>query len=158
MSKSRALTHLNAKGHAHMVDVSAKLETQREAIAKGTLHVSKSTLRLLKQGKTKKSDVLATARVAGISAAKATSTLIPLCHAIALSHVSIEIELKSAHIAVTARCVCSGPTGVEMEALTAASVTLLTLYDMLKAHDRAMTFTVGLEEKRGGRTGSWKRA
>jgi cyclic pyranopterin monophosphate synthase len=152
------LTHLTKAGHAHMVNVGDKEETRRSARARGFLTVSKSTLTLVRSGKTKKSDVLATARIAGISAAKETSRLIPLCHTLALSHVTVELTLKPKGIEVTSHCECVGRTGVEMEALTAASITLLTLYDMLKAHDKAMSFEVFLREKRGGRSGTWARA
>lgn len=151
------LTHLNKHGHAQMVDIGAKADTKRSAEAQGFLEVSTATLRLLKSGKTKKGDVLATARIAGMMAAKQTSSLIPLCHPLALTRVNIDVKTRPKGIEVLARCECTGKTGVEMEALTAASVTLLTLYDMLKAHDRGMSFQVTLVEKSGGRSGSWKR-
>jgi cyclic pyranopterin monophosphate synthase len=151
------LTHVNKRGQAHMVDIGHKDETKRIARAHGVLVVSKATLTLVRRGQTNKSDVLATARIAGISAAKETSRLIPLCHPLALSHVSVEIALTTTGIEVVSTCECVGKTGVEMEALTATSVALLTLYDMLKSHDRTMSFTVQLTEKHGGRSGSWTR-
>jgi cyclic pyranopterin monophosphate synthase len=151
------LTHVNKRGEAHMVDVGDKNDTKRTARARGFLAVAKSTLTLLRKGETKKGDVLATARIAAICAAKETSRLIPLCHPLALSHVGVEIAIKPKGIEVLTTCECLGKTGVEMEALTATSVALLTLYDMLKAHDREMSFEVQLVEKHGGRSGSWKR-
>ncbi|WP_110656271.1 cyclic pyranopterin monophosphate synthase MoaC [Salinicola halimionae] len=154
------LTHLNARGEAHMVDVADKQETRREARACGAIHMQASTLALLAEGGLPKGDVLATARIAGIQAAKRTHELIPLCHALALSKVSVEFTLDASSncVHVEAFCRLNGRTGVEMEALTAVSVACLTLYDMCKAVDRGMTIDgVCLEEKRGGRSGNWSR-
>jgi cyclic pyranopterin monophosphate synthase len=150
--KPKTLTHIDARGQTRMVDVGQKRETHRVAIAHAKFVAAKATLALLRSGKTKKSDVLPTARVAGISAAKATATLIPMCHPVALTHVRVDITVQAAHIDVMARAECYGKTGVEMEALTAASVACLTLYDMLKAHDRAMSYYVELISKSGGRS------
>ena len=150
------LTHLDAQGHAHMVDVSAKDDTAREAIARGTVLMQAETLALIMGGGAPKGDVLATARIAGIMAAKKTSDLIPLCHPLMLSKVSVEItpatDQSALQIEATVRT--TGKTGVEMEALTAVSVAALTLYDMCKAIDRGMRLTdIRLAEKRGGKSG-----
>ncbi|NBU84762.1 MAG: cyclic pyranopterin monophosphate synthase MoaC [Sphingomonadaceae bacterium] len=151
------LTHLDDTGSAHMVDISAKADTAREALAEGSIQMSAETLTAIKEGRAKKGDVLAVARIAGIMAAKKTSDLIPLCHPIALSSVSVDFDLREDRICVTACARTTGPTGVEMEALTAASVALLTLYDMAKALDRAMVITgVRLLAKSGGRSGNWR--
>lgn len=151
------LTHLNAAGEAHMVDVGAKAVTQRVAVAGGRIRMSAEALAAIRDGTAKKGDVLATARIAGIMAAKKTSELIPLCHPIAISKVSVELALEADGVAVTATVACAGQTGVEMEALTAASVALLTVYDMAKALDRAMVIEgVRLLEKRGGKSGDWR--
>jgi cyclic pyranopterin phosphate synthase len=154
------LTHLNAKGEAHMVDVGAKAATERRAVAEGFIAMQPETLDLVLNGNNKKGDVLAVARIAGIMAAKKTSELIPLCHPIALTSVEVELrpDTEKSHI----RCICTarttGQTGVEMEALTAAQIALLTIYDMCKAVDRGMTITdVRLVEKSGGKSGDWKR-
>ena len=156
-----ALTHIDAKGEARMVDVSAKPATERTAIAEGRVVMSKSTLALITSGKAKKGDVLATARIAGIMAAKRTSELIPLCHPLALSKVTLDISLdpKLPGCRVQSTVKVTGPTGVEMEALTAVSVACLTIYDMIKAVDRAMVIgPIQLLEKRGGRSGHWRRS
>jgi cyclic pyranopterin phosphate synthase len=150
------LTHLDEQGRATMVDVGGKGETQREAVAKGAVVMKPETLALIRGGQVEKGDVLATARLAGIMAAKQTSQLIPLCHPLQLSFVGVELELDEANHAVlitaTARTV--GRTGVEMEALTAVSVAALTIYDMCKAVDRAMRIQdVRLVQKRGGKSG-----
>jgi cyclic pyranopterin phosphate synthase len=150
------LTHLDAQGHARMVDVGDKAETQREAVARASVRMQAETLRLLMSDSLPKGDVLATARVAGIMAAKRTPELIPLCHALLLTHVSVDLspdEAASAlHIQATVRT--RGQTGVEMEALTAVSAAALTVYDMCKAVDRAMRITdMRLAQKRGGRSG-----
>ena len=151
------LTHLDDTGSAHMVDISAKADTAREALAEGSIQMSAEALTAIKEGRAKKGDVLAVARIAGIMAAKKTSDLIPLCHPIALSSVAVEFDLREDRICVTASARTTGPTGVEMEALTAASVALLTLYDMAKALDRAMVITgVRLLAKSGGRSGNWR--
>ncbi|MFA7293349.1 MAG: cyclic pyranopterin monophosphate synthase MoaC [Rhodocyclaceae bacterium] len=152
------LTHFDTEGQAHMVDVAAKDETHRVAIAAGTIFMKAETLALIASGSAKKGDVLGIARIAAIQGAKRTSDLIPLCHPIALTRVAAEFELDAAqnavHCLVTAEC--SGRTGVEMEALTAASIGLLTIYDMCKAVDRGMRIEgVRLLEKKGGKSGHW---
>lgn len=154
------LTHLSAGGEAHMVDVSDKAATERVAIAEGRVVMARETLALCLSGNAKKGDVFATARIAGIMAAKKTSELIPLCHPLALAKVSVDLSpdenLPGLRVRATAKV--SGQTGVEMEALTAVSVACLTIYDMLKAADRAMRIEgVGLVEKRGGKSGEWRR-
>ena len=154
------LTHLDSQGQAHMVDVGAKAETEREAIAAGRVLMQPETLRLLRAGDLPKGDVLGTARVAGIMAAKRTAELIPLCHQLLLTKVSVEFEFDEAGPAVqiTATVRCKGQTGVEMEALTAVSVAALTIYDMAKAVERGMTISdIRLLEKHGGKTGMWER-
>ena len=154
------LTHLDAQGQAHMVDVGAKAETEREAIAAGRVLMRAETLHLLRAGDLPKGDVLGTARVAGIMAAKRTAELIPLCHQLLLTKVSVEFEFDEADSAVeiTATVRCKGQTGVEMEALTAVSVAALTIYDMAKAVERGMVIgDIRLVEKRGGKTGVWQR-
>ncbi len=151
------LTHLDAAGAAHMVDVSAKDVTAREAIAEGFIAMSADALTAIREGAAKKGDVIAVARVAGIMAAKKTSELIPLCHSIALSKVTIDIDFAAQGVRVLATARTSGQTGVEMEALTAASVALLTIYDMAKALDKAMVIgNVRLLAKSGGRSGDWR--
>jgi cyclic pyranopterin phosphate synthase len=150
------LSHLDAQGRAQMVDVGAKAETQREAIARGRVWMQPATLRMIVDGAAPKGDVLAVARVAGIMAAKRTPELIPLCHTLLLTHASVQITPADAgdglEIAATVRT--HGQTGVEMEALTAVSVAALTIYDMCKAVDRSMQIgAIRLAEKRGGRSG-----
>jgi cyclic pyranopterin phosphate synthase len=154
------LTHLTAAGDAHMVDVSAKADTKRIARARGRVVMAPQTLALAVAGQAKKGDVFGVARIAAIMAAKKTSELIPLCHPLPLSSVSVEIapdnSLPGLRVAVEA--VVTGKTGVEMEALTAVSVACLTIYDMLKAVDRAMRIEgVELVEKQGGKSGDWRR-
>jgi cyclic pyranopterin phosphate synthase len=154
------LTHFDHKGDAHMVDVAAKDITRRRAIASGQIHMQAPTLQLIQQGGNKKGDVLGVARIAGIMAAKKTSELIPLCHPLSLSHISIEFDLDEANqcIHCQATVETEAKTGVEMEALTAVQLALLTIYDMCKAVDRGMIMTnIGLVEKSGGKSGSWKR-
>lgn len=154
------LTHLNAAGEAHMVDVSAKPRTAREALAKGAVVMAPETLALCLSGQAKKGDVFATARIAGIMAAKRTHELIPLCHPLALSKIEIAIEPDVAlpGLRVAARVKVLGETGVEMEALTAVSVACLTIYDMLKAVDRAMEIgEIALHQKTGGKSGDYFR-
>lgn len=150
-------THFNAAGQAHMVDVGEKAETHRIARASGSIRMLPSTLALIRQGDAKKGDVLGIARIAAIQGSKRTSDLIPLCHPIGLTKVGVEFEIAepdTIHCTVTAETV--GRTGVEMEALTAASVALLTIYDMCKAVDRGMTITdIRLLEKQGGKSGHW---
>lgn len=155
------LTHLSESGEAHMVDVSDKDETRRVAVAEGRVTMARATLDLCLSGDAKKGDVFAVARVAGIMAAKKTSDLVPLCHPIALTNVSVDLapdaDLPGVRVRATTQCV--GQTGVEMEALTAVSVACLTIYDMLKAVDRGMTIeAVRLTEKHGGKSGDWTRA
>ena len=157
MDSEARLTHLDERGHAHMVDVGQKAPTAREAIARGVVRMEAATLRMIIGGEAPKGDVLATARIAGIMAAKRTSQLIPLCHPLMLSHVAVELtpapDEAALHISATVRT--TGPTGVEMEALTAVSVAALTIYDMCKAVDRAMRITdIRLAEKRGGNSGA----
>lgn len=153
------LTHLDADGAAHMVDVSAKAVTHREAVAEGVITMSAEARAAIRDGTSKKGDVLAVARIAGIMAAKKTSDLIPLCHPIALSSVAVELDLTDTGVRVSATARTSGQTGVEMEALTAASVALLTIYDMAKALDKAMVIgDVRLRAKSGGRSGDWRAA
>lgn len=153
-----ALTHINAKGEARMVDVSAKPATERVAVAEGVVVMTKATLALIESGNAKKGDVLGTARIAGIMAAKRTSDLIPLCHPLALSKVTLDIETdkKIPGCRVQASVKVSGPTGVEMEALTAVSVACLTIYDMIKAVERGVRIEgIHLVEKKGGKSGHY---
>ena len=151
------LSHLDSHGQAHMVDVSDKRVTSRSATAKGRIMAAPATIALITAGTAKKGDVLATARIAGIMAAKKTAELIPLCHPLMISKVSIEFILAADHIDLTATVKVEGKTGVEMEALTACAVTCLTIYDMLKAVDRGMTITdLRLVEKSGGKSGLFK--
>ena len=151
------LTHLNADGGAHMVDVSAKADTAREAVAEGRIFMSAEALAAIRAGNMKKGDVLGTARIAGILAAKKTSDLIPLCHPLMLSKISVDFEYEATSIRVEARVRLNGPTGVEMEALTAVSVTLLTLYDMAKALDKSMIISdIRLLSKTGGKSGDYR--
>jgi cyclic pyranopterin phosphate synthase len=150
------LTHFDATGQAHMVDVGAKDETVRVALAAGSIRMLPGTLQLVADGSAKKGDVLGVARIAGIMAAKRTAELIPLCHPIALTRVAVEFDIDAAAGAVhcRARAETRGRTGVEMEALTAVQLALLTIYDMCKAVDRGMTITdVRLLEKHGGKSG-----
>ena len=152
------LTHLTDAGEAHMVDVGDKTVTARRATARARVTMARETFLALERGDTKKGDVLATARIAGIQAAKRTSELIPLCHAIALTKVTVDILLVDDGVTIDATAEARDRTGVEMEALVAASTAALTVYDMLKAIDRAMTFEVSLLAKTGGKSGDWKRA
>ncbi len=155
------LTHFNAAGQAHMVDVGTKQDTQRVAVAEGWIHMQPETLARIRQGDHKKGDVLGIARVAGIMAAKKTAELIPLCHPLALTRVDIELVAQDEPAAVHCRATVEtfGKTGVEMEALTAVQIALLTIYDMCKAVDRGMSLhDIRLVEKRGGKSGHWQRA
>ena len=152
------LTHFDSSGQAHMVNVGDKPNTHRVAIATGTITMLPETYSLVEAGNHKKGDVLGIARIAGIQASKKTSDLIPLCHPLALTHVGLEFQLnpKANSITCTVRAETTGPTGVEMEALTAVQVTLLTIYDMCKAVDRGMVMgDVKLLEKSGGKSGNW---
>jgi cyclic pyranopterin phosphate synthase len=153
-----ALTHLNARGEAHIVDIGDKAVTRRRAVAEARLEGQPETVAAILGGTLKKGDAVAVARVAGIMAAKKTSELVPLCHPIALTSVSVEIEADGPALAITATAETTGQTGVEMEALTAASIAALTLYDMAKAMDRGMTITgIRLVEKTGGKSGDYRR-
>ena len=152
------MTHFDADGQAHMVDVGAKAETRRVAVASGRIVMQPETFAMIRTGTAKKGDVLGIARIAAIQASKRSSELIPLCHPIPLTRVTVDFELDDAESAL--RCTVSaetvGRTGVEMEALTAVSVGLLTIYDMCKAADRGMTMTdIRLQAKRGGKSGDW---
>jgi cyclic pyranopterin phosphate synthase len=152
------LTHFDSQGQAHMVDVGSKAETERVAVATGNIRMLPSTLALIIKGDAKKGDVLGVARIAAIQASKRTSDLIPLCHPISLTKVGVAFEIdetaNTIHCTVTAKC--TGKTGVEMEALTATSVALLTIYDMCKAVDRGMVMgEIKLLEKQGGKSGHW---
>lgn len=152
------LTHFDNSGQAHMVDVGDKASTRRIAVASGVIQMSPATLQLIQQGNAKKGDVLGIARIAAIQASKKTSDLIPLCHPIALTKVAITFEVDDAttSITCTATCETTGQTGVEMEALTAVSIGLLTIYDMCKAVDRGMVMSkIKLLEKHGGKSGHW---
>jgi cyclic pyranopterin phosphate synthase len=152
------LTHLDEDGAAHMVDVSAKNVTTRQAIASGRITMSAEAREAIAQGLVKKGDVLAVARVAGIMGAKKTSDLIPLCHPLPLSSVAIDLELDDGGVIATATARTNGQTGVEMEALTAVGTALLTIYDMAKALDKSMIISdIRLLEKTGGKSGDWKR-
>ena len=155
------LTHFNESGQAHMVDVGEKKETHRIAIATGTIRMKPETLAIIQSGSAKKGDVLGIARIAAIMGAKRTSDLIPLCHPLALTRVNVEftINTEESGVICTAQVETIGKTGVEMEALTAVQVGLLTIYDMCKAVDRGMTMTdVRLLEKQGGKSGPWRAA
>jgi len=159
--RAKSLTHFDAEGSAHMVDVGEKPSTHRIALASGRIRMQPRTLALIAAGKAKKGDVLAVARIAAVQAAKRAAELIPLAHPIALTRVAVEFKMdkKKSAVHVAARVECRGQTGVEMEALTAAAVGLLTIYDMVKAVDRAMTLTdIRLEEKHGGKSGIFRRA
>ena len=150
------LTHLDGAGAARMVDVGDKATTRREATAVGRIAMSAAALALVRDAAAKKGDVLAVARVAGIMAAKRTAELIPLCHPLPLTRVTIDLELEADGVSVAATCATAGRTGVEMEALTAASIALLTVYDMVKAVDRHMTIeAVRVVAKSGGKSGDW---
>jgi cyclic pyranopterin phosphate synthase len=152
------LTHTNERGEAFMVDVADKQVTHRRAVAGATIHMKPSTLAMIVEGRAPKGDVFAVARVAGIMAAKRTSELVPLCHPLSLTHASVELEPLDDAVRVTATVETDGKTGVEMEALTAAAVAALTLYDMCKAVDRGMTVdALGLLVKDGGKSGTWTR-
>jgi cyclic pyranopterin monophosphate synthase len=151
------LTHLDDAGNAAMVDVSAKADTVREAVAEGRIAMSADALAAIKSGSLDKGDALSTARIAGIMAAKRTSDLIPLCHPLMLSKVAVDFSFEADAIRATATVRLTGKTGVEMEALTAVSVALLTLYDMAKALDKAMVISgIRLLSKTGGKSGDWR--
>jgi cyclic pyranopterin phosphate synthase len=159
MNSTSPLTHFDAQGQAHMVDVGAKAATHRIAVATGRIEMLPVTWSLIASGTAKKGDVLGIARIAGIQGAKKTSDLIPLCHPLALTRVAVDFEMVESPtpcVVCTVTAETVGPTGVEMEALTAVQVALLTIYDMCKAADRGMTITgVKLLEKQGGKSGHW---
>ena len=156
---SNVFTHINADGNAHMVDVTEKAVTEREARAEAFIEMASTTLEMIMSGSHHKGDVFATARIAGIQAAKKTSDPIPLCHPLMLTKVEVDLEAQPEHnrVRITSLCKLSGKTGVEMEALTAASVAALTIYDMCKAVQKDMVISqVRLLEKRGGKSGHFK--
>ncbi len=154
-----SLTHLDDQGKARMVDVGGKAESQRLAVAEGRIAMSPAALEAIRDGNVPKGDVLAAARIAGIMAAKKTAELIPLCHPLALDAVHVDFALEADGVRVTASASLTGRTGVEMEAMTAVSVALLTIYDMAKAIDKGMVISgVRLIEKRGGKSGHWQAA
>ena len=152
------LSHVDADGRARMVDVTEKPITAREAVARGFVQMAPATIRLIRAGRVAKGDPLQTARLAGIMAAKRTSEIIPLCHPVALSHCGVELRARRRGYEIEARARTTGPTGVEMEALTAVAAAGLTIYDMVKAVDRGVVIgDIRLIEKRGGRSGAWTR-
>jgi cyclic pyranopterin phosphate synthase len=152
------LTHLDEQGHAHMVDVTGKVDTSRTAIARGAILLSPETLKLLRDNAVPKGDALATARIAGIMAAKKTSELIPLCHPLPITKAGVELTIAEDRVEIEATVSVTGKTGVEMEALTAVSVAALTIYDMVKAVDKSAIITdIRLEYKSGGKSGEYKR-
>jgi len=156
--KTKRLTHVDSKGRIRMVDVGDKPVTDREAIARGSISMSAKALKLVRSGKVKKGDPLQAARLAGIMAAKKTSELIPLCHPLTLSHVSVDVTPMKTGYTIEARVRIAGQTGVEMEALTAVAVAALTLYDMVKAVDKTMVIgDIELIEKKGGKSGHYRR-
>ncbi len=158
MKKPKGLTHVDARGRVRMVDVGDKPVTAREAVASGTISMSAEARRLIRSGKVKKGDPLQAARLAGIMAAKKTSELIPLCHPLQLTHVSVDLASTRTGYTIASRVRTSGQTGVEMEALTAVAVAALTLYDMVKAVDKTMEISdIYLVEKKGGRSGHFRR-
>ena len=151
------LTHIDEEGAARMVDVSAKAATQREAVAEGRILIAPAALDAIRAGSVKKGDVLAVARIAGIMAAKKTAELIPLCHPLPISGVTLDLDIEADGIRATAKVVTTYTTGIEMEAMTAVSVALLTIYDMAKALDKGMRIEgVRLLSKTGGKSGDWK--
>lgn len=155
------LNHFNQRGEAHMVDVGDKGVTQRQAIAEGIINMQAETLQRIIEGNHKKGDVLGVARIAGVMAAKKTSELIPLCHPLQLTHVNVQLNAneKEQNVHCIVEVKTTGQTGVEMEALTAVQVTLLTIYDMCKAMDRGMTMNnIGLLKKSGGKSGEWNKS
>ncbi len=157
-SRETVLTHVDSEGRARMVDVSGKEVTSRRAVAESFVRLSRPTMLLLRRGNLPKGDALETARLAGILAAKKTPELIPLCHPLLLTHIDVEVKTRSNGVLFTATASCSGPTGVEMEALTAAAVSALTLYDMVKAVEKGATIEkVQLLEKSGGKSGLYRR-
>ncbi len=158
-SKAPRLSHVGSDGAARMVDVSEKPGKRREAFARGSIRISKEAMELVREGRSKKGNVVETARLAGILAAKRTSDLIPLCHPLALDHVDVALSESETGLAIEARVRSRGPTGVEMEALTAVSIAALTVYDMVKAADKTMVIEgICVMEKKGGRSGHYVRS
>ena len=158
MGEDRGFSHLDAKGRARMVDVGDKDETRRRAVARAKVTMSPETVAALSEGVVPKGDVLAVARLAGIQAAKRTSELVPLCHPVSLTSVTVDLSLGGASVEVEASAETVGRTGVEMEALTACAIAALTVYDMCKSLDRSITIEeLALSEKSGGRSGHWRR-
>ncbi len=152
-------THLDGRGHVRVVDVGDKPATRRKAIARATVQTTPRVTKAIRDGKAPKGDIAAVARVAALMGAKKTSELIPLCHPLALTHLSVDVVVRGARIVVEVSAECVGPTGVEMEAMTGASIAALTVYDMIKGMDRgARIESVELLEKSGGRSGTWKRS
>ena len=151
-------SHLNQKGEAHMVDISEKERTKRKALAEGFVKAKKSTIEIIRQGNLDKGDLFGTARIAGIMAAKKTSDLIPLCHILSISSINIDITIIKNNIHISCEVINKGKTVVEMEALTAVSVSCLTIYDMIKGIDREATISqIKLTNKSGGKSGEWSR-
>jgi cyclic pyranopterin phosphate synthase len=158
MANDNPLSHIDAEGRSRMVDVGDKAPTRRHARASGRLVMSPETRERVLEGDVPKGNIIEVSRIAGIQAAKRTADLIPMCHPLRLTHVDVRIEARDDGLLVTSDAACNGPTGVEMEVLTAVSVALLTLYDMCKAIERGMTIAdVRLEEKSGGASGTWRR-
>jgi cyclic pyranopterin phosphate synthase len=158
MTEDKRLSHIDSEGRSRMVDVGDKAPTRRHARASGRLVMSPATRERVLEGDVPKGNIIEVSRIAGIQAAKRTAELVPMCHPLRLTHVDVRVEARDDGLIVTSEAACNGPTGVEMEVLTAVSVTLLTLYDMCKALERGMTITeVRLEEKSGGASGTWKR-
>jgi len=158
-SAAPGLSHIDPRGLVRMVDVSGKPDSTREAVARGFVHLAPATIRLIRSGRIAKGDPLQVARLAGIMAAKKTAEIIPLCHPLALSHCDVALTPRRRGYEIEARVRTTGPTGVEMEALTAVAAAGLTVYDMVKAVDRAVLIgDIRLMEKRGGRSGTWRRA
>ncbi|CAN5326842.1 cyclic pyranopterin monophosphate synthase MoaC [soil metagenome] len=155
--KAKKLTHLDERGRVHMVDVAAKPKTEREATAEAIVKMAPATLARLREGTVAKGDALAVVRIAAIQAAKRTPELIPLCHTIALTQVDVDVELRARDVRIRTTARAFDRTGVEMEALVAASTGALALYDMLKAVDRSISFSVELSSKRGGNSGDYRR-
>ena len=160
LKKRKKLSHLDRKGAARMVDVSAKAVTRRRAVATAELTINPATMKLIQKGGVPKGDVFAVARLAGINAAKETSRLIPLCHPLPIDHIDVDIKARPPRrVLIRAEATIAGRTGVEMEALVAASIAALTIYDMCKAVDRGIRIgPIQLQEKSGGRSGSWRRS
>ncbi len=158
-SETSTLTHFDAKGRAQMVDVGAKDDTRRVAIATGRIRMAPETAAVIREGRAKKGDVLAVAQIAAIMAAKKTHEIIPMCHPLLLTRIAVDFAITGDCVEITAQVETTGKTGVEMEALTAVSAAGLTIYDMVKAIDRGMVIeAIQLESKEGGRSGEWKRS